>query len=354
MKAKHGGIDPWAAKEAGIDPAAIRDFSISINPTILPDSIKEVIWGAALSRYPDSRSRALVDALAAGYRIPDNQILVVNGTSQAIFLIAAAFLSPGDKVLIAGPTYAEYREACRAYGAEVTEVSAKEEDEFHPRIPDLVDWIKKEEPVLFWICNPNSPTGAWIDESERDELASACREAGCRMVIDEAYARFAPPGLLPEDAHPEVIHLHSMTKDFSIPGLRLGWVRGDEGTITRIRRFQPDWSVSAPAQDAGVAIMEHLPFFEESWARTRTLTRYLVNELQSLGLKPVPGAGNFVLVRIGDDEAVKTLSANLWKRLVMVRDCASFGLEGFIRIGTRSRDDIDFLIDLIAQFNSGQ
>ena len=347
MSSFHGGIDPYTAQEAGINPADIRDFSISINPAPLPHHIREVIGEAALYRYPDPDSKALVQALSATFGTLPEQIIVVNGTSQSIFLLAAAYLKPGDRVLISGPTYGEYRDACRAYGAEVVEITATEERQFRPDTDYLCDEIRRVRPVLFWICNPNSPTGAWIEEGERDRLAAACRDAGCRMIVDEAYAKFAPIGLLPATAHPDVIYLHSMTKDFCIPGLRLGWVRAPKEVIDRLRIFQPDWSVSAPAQDAGTAFMDEMAYFEESWAKTRSLTRYLADGLKKLGLDPVPGAGNFILVKIGDDASVKSLSDRLWKKLIMVRDCASFGLKGYIRIGTRSREDVDEFLTVL-------
>ena len=347
MSSFHGGIDPYTAQEAGIDPADIRDFSVSINPAPLPDNIREVIGDAALYRYPDSDSKALVKALSDTFGAPPEQIIVVNGTSQSIFLLAAAFVKPGNQVMVAGPTYGEYRDACRAYGADVVEVTAPENRGFRPDTEHLCREIRRIRPTLFWICNPNSPTGAWIEENDRDELATACRDSGCRMIIDEAYAKFAPPGLLPSDAHPEVIHLHSMTKDFCIPGLRLGWVRASEDVIEKLRLLQPDWSVSAPAQDAGTAFMEELPYFEESWAKTRGLTHYLADGLKKLGLSPVPTAGNFIMVRIGDDASVKVLVERLWEKLMMVRDCASFGLQGYIRIGARSREDINGFLDVL-------
>ncbi len=353
MSTSHGGIDPWATREAGIDPADIKDFSISINPTSLPESIRDVMADSALYRYPDSQSRALIDALSRKYDIPPKEIIVVNGTSQGIFLLAAARVSPGKKILIAGPTYGEYRDACEAYGAEVIEVSSAEGNDFHPNIDALISEISSTKPAMFWICNPNSPTGAWIDEVERHCLAEACAESECIMVMDEAYARFAPIGLLPAEAHSGVVHLHSMTKDFCVPGLRLGWIQAEASVIEELRRLQPEWSVSSPAQDAGVAFMRHLPYFEESWAKTRGLTKYLSNGIIRLGLRPVPSAGNFVVVRIGTNSDVKNLADKLWAKLIMIRDCESFGLPGYIRIGTRSRDDIDELLSLIAEFRNG-
>jgi len=344
MSGNHGGINPWTMKEAGINPDDVKDFSVSINPVTLPPSIQKVIQESAIYRYPDSRSRNLLEKLAREYGHPPEELMVVNGTSQAIFLIAAAFLKAGDTTLIAGPTYSEYRDAAEVSGARVVEYRAQEADDFKPDCEEISRIIRDEQPKVFWICSPNNPTGSLLDREELSQLSTACSDAGCLMVLDEAYRCFAPPGLLPEISLPDVLTLHSMTKDFCIPGLRLGWLRAAPPVIETLLRRQPDWSVSAPAQDAGAACMDRLDYFQKSWDETRENTQYMANRLRKLGLQVFPSAGNFLLVKIGDGTAVKDLGESLWEELILVRDCASFGLEGFIRIGTRSPEDIDTLL----------
>jgi len=347
MSSTHGGINPWALKEAGIDPEDVKDFSVSINPVSLPLSIQDVIRRSALYRYPDSRSQALVEALSVEYGPPHDEIMVVNGTSQAIFLIAGSYISPGDTTLIAGPTYGEYRDAAEVSGARVVEYRARAEDEFKPNCQKIQEMIRLEKPKVFWTCSPNNPTGSWMEDQQLEALSEACKEVGCLMVLDEAYRCFAAPGLLSEEFLSGVVHLRSMTKDFCIPGLRLGWLRADPDDITKLLLRQPEWSVSSPAQDAGVACMNQIDYFRGSWAETRRLTGEMANGLKSLGLRVYPTAANFLLVRIGDDAEVKKLGKELWRNLIQVRDCASFELEGYIRIGTRSAADIETLLSVL-------
>jgi len=349
MSGSHGGINPWTMKEAGINPDDVKDFSVSINPVPLPSSIQKVIQESAIYRYPDSRSRDMVEKLSREYGHPPEEVMVVNGTSQAIFLIAAAFLKNGDTTLIAGPTYSEYRDASEVSGARIVEYRAGEENDFKPDCRELSRIIDKEQPKVFWICSPNNPTGSWLNDAELKELSSACTRTGCLMVLDEAYRCFAPPGLLPEVTVPDVLTLHSMTKDFCIPGLRLGWLRAEASVIETLLKRQPDWSVSAPAQDAGSACLDRLDYFQNSWDKTRENTRNMAGRLSELGLQVFPSAGNFLLVKIGDDAAVKQLGSRLWEKLILVRDCASFGLEGFIRIGIRSQEDSETLINAMKE-----
>ncbi len=150
---------------------------------------------------------------------------------------------------------------------------------------------------------------------------------------------------IPENLFQDVVHLRSMTKDFCIPGLRLGWLRANPEVVRQLYRRQPEWSVSAPAQDAGTACLAKIGYFQKSWDQTRLITLRLAESLREAGFEVFPTEANFSLVKIGSDTAVKQLGASLWNRRILVRDCASFGLEGMIRIGTRSEEDSVFLLD---------
>ena len=349
---KHGGINARELRAQGINPDEVLDFSVSINPHKLPESIRSVIAQSALERYPDNDSHDLVEAIAQQYALSKENIMVVNGTSQAIFLIAAAFLSNTKaSSLVATPAYREYSDAAQVYGAQCHEIRALAEEQFTPNAPSIIHALKTHRPQVFWIGSPNNPTGTLLSHNDAVMIRDACVELGTLMVIDEAYRCFAPPEAQRRPLISGALYLRSMTKDFSIPGLRLGWLHGDEQVIQHLRSFQPDWSVSAPAQDAGVACLAQLSEFEATWEKTRGFTQELAQNLKRLGYSPLPTAGNFQLLPIGQDDDVKRLISHLKKSLIQVRDCASFGLEGFIRVGTRSQKDNQILLHALESFS---
>ena len=352
MSSFHGGLDPYALEVKGIDPESVRDFSVSINPSPLPSEIQEIICHSAIYRYPDSRSRRLVDSISSEYTLESDEILVVNGTSQAIFLIAGEYLKNGDITLIAGPAYSEYKDACNVAGARVVEYRALEENAFQPDIHELAGMIEHLKPKLFWICSPNNPTGTLLSDSDVRFLSQTCISNNCLMILDEAYRCFTSPEKSLNSFFAGVVHLRSMTKDFCIPGLRLGWLRAEPDVVARLYRRQPEWSVSAPAQDAGTACLAMIEYFQKSWEDTRFITSNLADGLMQSGYEVFPTNANFSLVKIGDDSAVKQLTEFLWKRLILVRDCASFGLNGLVRIGTRSEGDSSYLLTALQDFNS--
>lgn len=348
MKNAHGGIDYRALRNAGISPDDVKDFSVSINPVPLPEPVRQIICRSALFRYPDSESRILTEALSRCCGPSPGEIMAVNGTSQAIYLIAAAFLKSGDLSLTAAPVYSSYRCASELYGAQVIEYRAPESSAFRPDCAELGRLIRKKRPRLLWICSPNNPTGSHLNESEVSALARVCADTGCLMILDAAYQCFAPEHLWHRRLYPNTITLHSMTKDFGIPGLRLGWVHADAKTLSVLRRHQPEWSVSTPAQDAGAACLDHMDYFRVSWEETRRLTCELADGLKEIGLYVFPSAANFVLARTDTD--VRELSEALWKQLILIRDCASFGLDGYIRIGTRSAEDNAALLEALKRY----
>lgn len=347
MSSFHGGLDFKKMKQKGISADQVVDFSVSINPDPLPESVLSQVYSLSLEHYPDSECFDLRKKIAETYSYPIENLLVVNGTSQALFLIAHTFLNQSSKVLFSGPTYGEYRDAVSLHTDNIFEIKATKENDFYPDIYELELFIIHEKPTLFWFCNPNNPTGSFISESDFNRLKQACLSSNTLFILDEAYRCF----VLEEDLYyteaENVINLRSMTKDFSIPGLRLGYIHSNSKTIEAIKKYQPDWSVSSPAQSAGLACLEELQTFEKSWKKTAELTIRFIYEIKSLGYKVYPSKGNFFLFEV---DRINDLQKTLWEKAnILVRNCASFGLENVVRVGTRSLEDQDKLIKILQE-----
>lgn len=352
----------------------LTDFSVCLNPFPLPDSVQKALGRADSCRYPDSNGRSLQEALARHHQCDPEEILLTNGISQAIFLTAFAYLERGDRVLIAGPTYGEYEKNCRIMGAE-TETS----NAFSPGEPgtpgsgitsSLIRHIEEGKPKIFWICNPNNPTGALLPREEMGKLHAACLKAGSLMVTDEAYMNFTDPerrfSAGAESAGNTggayCLTLHSMTKDFSIPGLRLGYIKGARELIKPIAAARPEWSLNAFALAAGEAALDALEDFVIQWGELRRETLLLAEELGGLGLQLLPPAANCILFRDplevertkGKEAAGGNLGDLLAREGMVLRDCSSFGLPGWYRIGTNRPEANRRLIETIRSCFTGK
>jgi len=305
------------------------------------------IRNSRITRYPDSDSTLLKERIARYNNVDKNSVLVVNGTSQGMFLIVSSLLSATDSVAIVEPTYSEYRDACRLKTDKITSIRMTAEESFALSVPRILKVIEKETPRLLWLCSPNNPTGSYLREDDFETIRQACVAAGCLFILDEAYICFVPDERRYAPLRDGVIVLRSMTKDFSIPGLRLGYILASPDIIAGIRRWQPEWSISAPAQDAGLAGFKVIDAFRESWKKTADRRNRLRRDLQSLGIIVHDSCANFFLAEVDDLEAIKQ---HLWKDLILVRDCGSFGLKNTMRIGIRTDGDNQKLVDNLKDY----
>jgi len=221
------------------------------------------------------------------------------------------------------------------------DIRAARERDFQWDMDEACHVLAEESPVLLFLCNPNNPTGAYLDRRAVLRLLDAAPDA--TLVLDEAYAPFVATPWASSDltASGRVVVLRSMTKDGALAGLRLGYALAREDVTRRLRALQPSWSVNAAAQVAGLAALADPGHMARARAEVLRSVAYLREALSEMGLYVAPSLANFVLVEVGDAPAVRLA---LLRRGLCVRDCTSFGLPSFIRIGARRLPDCQRLV----------
>ena len=198
-----------------------------------------------ISNYPEPEPYTLEKAIAQHLGIPDEAVCVTAGATEAIYLIAHAFL--GSRSAIVQPTFSEYKDACRLHEHILTDVS---------RIPGQAPDGRPYD--MIWLCSPNNPTGSVTPKSELD--AAVAGSPDTIFVIDQSYGFFTDEPLMSAAeavAAGNVLQLHSMTKRYAMPGLRLGYITGSPELINRIHRVRMPWSVNALAIEAGLYLTDH-------------------------------------------------------------------------------------------------
>jgi threonine-phosphate decarboxylase len=337
---RHGG-----ATRRGGQP--LLDFSASINPLGPPESVLRVLRDHLpdIAHYPDPECRELTELLARMHGVPAECVLVGNGSNELIYAIARA-LRP-KRVAIAEPTYTEYLRASLLVGAEVDHWLAEGENfTVEPFEPGAVD--------LVWLCNPNNPTASsWPFQRTTEWMKE---HPTTFFVIDEAFMPFQSTDSYEWGIESfvylswwltklsNVLILRSMTKWFSCPGLRLGYVIAHPDLIVRIAREVVPWSVSCLAQVAGVAALQDVDFQDhtETWM-AKTYSPFggsptFAKRAQATGscLSVVHSWVNFVLVRFHNTTA-RELTAQLVDYGIAIRDASNFvGLdEHYVRIAVR-------------------
>ena len=353
----HGGLNVAELESLGLRPEEVIDFSASINP--LGPSLRalEAARNVNMAAYPDPDCLKLREAIGGALDVEPGQILPGNGSTELIHLLARAYLDPEETALIFAPTFGEYAAACRIQGVTPVTVLPPSPEiadrPFHWDLAGALESIAILRPSLVFLCNPNNPTGVYLRQEEVQSIAEALQGIGL-LALDEAYVSFVEDAW---DSTPllslsNVALLRSMTKDYALTGLRLGYMLAPEEIVRRVRGFQYSWSVNAAAQAAGIAAIADLEQVQKGREAVREGKEYLIATARALGLEcaqsSMPGNGaNFLLLKVG---RASELRLELLKRhKVCVRDCASFGLPQYIRVGVRNMEDNRRLADALKE-----
>ena len=294
--------------------------------------------------YPEPAPFRLEEAIAQLLGLQPDEVCVTNGATEAIYLIAQTFRRSWSGILM--PTFSEYRDACRIHEHQITHITS-----LHS-FPPYKGGDRGGS--IFWLCNPNNPTGSVLD---KEILVDAIeKNPETLFVIDASYAPFTEEPLidvLQACAYPNVLMLHSMTKEYAIPGLRLGYITANKKLLDEIRLQRMPWSVNQVAIDAGFYLLAHsdefcLPIHELMGERQR-----VAEKLSSMGCIEVWPSQTHILLcklRIGKAAALKEYLAQ--EHGLLIRDAGNFeGLDdSFFRIAVQEREENNTLIHAIEEW----
>jgi len=344
----HGGPNYAELNSRGLSADKVLDFSVCCNPYPPPSAVRESLRRLPLGRYPDSTSTDLKNKLSYLHGIPAENILVGSGTTELIRLITLTYLNKGDAVLLFKPSYGEYETSALLTGAGIIEYKGLVSENFAIQPEKIAALIKQTRARIVFICNPNNPTGQYLSAAEIDVILKSCRNS--ILVLDEAYINFVkhPWSSLDIWRRGNAIILRSMTKDYGLAGLRLGYMIAAEEVILTLARVSPPWNVNVAAQRAGIAALDCPEFLRQSQIKIHRAGQYLRDELTKLDLPPLPSQSNFFIVKVDDGKRFRTL---LLDQAILVRDCASFGLPDYIRIAPRSLQDCRALIKVLKKLS---
>lgn len=315
------------------------DFSVNVNPLGAPETVKVAALRAMdrLDAYPDAACMALRQGLAKHFLLEENQVLCGNGASE-LFMAICQSLRPRT-VLLPAPGFTGYAKGCKAV-ASVMEYELLQEQDGFAYGEHFTSHIREKQVDLMVLTNPNNPTGNLLSLEQVVEIAKTCQEVGTILVIDECFIELTE--------HPEysfaqelkhfsnVLLLRAFTKSFAIPALRLGYLLGEAALLKQIEEQIPEWSVSLPAQEAGLATLTQASFLDKARMIIWVERDYLKRELESLGFIVYPSASCFLLFR-----GREGVYEDLLEKGILIRDCSDYvGLgRGYYRIAVKEHKD---------------
>ncbi|MCD1295700.1 threonine-phosphate decarboxylase [Methanocella sp. CWC-04] len=344
----HGGKLQEIAEQNGFSESEFLDFSVNINP-YQPMDVRDVIAKAygSVSRYPDNRYERFKRSAAKFTGARMENIVPGNGSTEIIRLLAESILERGDLIAIPCPTFGEYEQQCRLFGANIRYV----------RYSDL---IKKEYwhlngCVATFLCNPNNPDGVLLPAEDVLSIADHCKKNGIILVVDEAFIDLADPGQSVAkyvEKYDNLFVMRSLTKCFAIPGFRLGFGITNAETAGILNVARVTWNLSSIASEVGIYYMENSHAYLDVSRSYITRERdWLMKNISAIeGLNAYPSTVNYFLVDVsGTGMNCPEFASRILKEKIIVRECNSFRMlgESFIRLAVRTREENDRLVQAL-------
>ena len=361
----HGGNLAWAAALAGCPPDAILDFSASISPLGPPNSAIAAILSQIgnLKHYPDPNYSELRLALSHFHQLPPEWILPGNGSAELLTLIGRELAQLAATILIT-PAFGDYYRTLRAYNANVLECPLSlvtghwlltndkgQITNTSASLRDATRTLSTSDKGLL-LNNPHNPTGKLFS---RDSILPYLEQFAL-VVVDEAFMDFVPPNeeqsLIPViQEYTNLVILRSLTKFYSLPGLRLGYAIAHPDCLAKWQLWRDPWPVNTLAAAAAIAALQDTEFQQPTWAWLPPARNQLFQGLAEIpGLQPQVSAANFLLVE--SQKPILQLQQQLLKHhQILIRDCLSFKELGdrFFRVAVRSQFDNQRLLTALKE-----
>ena len=362
----HGGLIKKTAQKHGILEQEVLDISASLNPLGTPFeypvtdpylNLQDVLQKAIekIDQYPDNRYMEFRNAAACfvGMGVKSDNIIPGNGSSEVIRLVAECVIEKDDIVLISQPTFAEYEQQCRIFGANI--LYTKQED-----ITNITDDLLEKARILF-VCNPNNPTGTLIPRKDMLVLAKRCEINKTLLFVDEAFIELSDPKQSIADVAAEndyVFVLRSLTKSFAIPGIRIGFGVASLKMAEKLGAARLPWNLGSVPDMVGTELLSmgggcNSQYLIDSRDLIKKEREYLTERLLNIrGLSPLPSSVNYILINVSDFlmDSVE-LTQRLASHGILIRDCSSFySLDNdYVRIAVRTRDENDRFIKMFGE-----
>lgn len=288
---------------------------------------------SAVQNYPDPLASELTEQIASRHGVKKDSVLVTAGSAEAFYLLA--HLYQGQASAIAIPSFAEYEDAAWVYRHKLSFVSYE-------------DITAEKSTDLLWFAYPNNPDGILLPTPVIENLCSEDKKRV--IIIDNAYGELCSEAvsLIPlHKKYPNLVTVHSLTKTFAIPGLRLGYLIASPDIISSLQKLRTPWSVNALAQEAGKFILSRYDDLMPDAEKLDTESLTLQKELKKIPhLEVKASKTNFFLCRMLEGTSSQLKSFLIDRHGILIRNASNFrGLsEQHFRLSIQSPEACNALI----------
>lgn len=355
-------INPMVAYKPGKNPETLRRekgleriIKLASNENPLGSSNKAIAAVQAymengFNTYPDGASYELRKKISEKYDLPMDNILPTNGGDEAIAVIGATFINPGDEVLISRLTFPRYTDTSMLGSAKIINIDLKD---FRYDLPEILNRIT-DKTRLIWLTNPNNPTGTMLSEEELFNFFDQVRE-DILIVYDEAYGEFVDDPTFPKDArhfyvkYPNVITLKTFSKIYGLAALRVGYMCADHNLIGHMQKARCPFNVNALAQVAAAAALDDEEFLKATYDNNIKEKEYLYKSYDELGIHYLRTQTNHIFLCIDGHSAPESYEF-LENRGVITR---AFG-DKYLRISIGTHEENELLVNALTALIKGE
>ena len=327
----------WLDKNENLDPILIE----------LSHEVLQNIPPLTLATYPEAGE--IYRKLAKWVGVTAQSLLLTPGSDGVIRLVFESFVEHGDKVIITAPTFAMYTVYSQMFGAKPIELHY-EPSEAGPqlKVESIIEAIKKHRPKLVCLPNPDSPTGTVLSQTELRNVLYVCELNRTVLLVDEAYHPFYEPTVVSwTSSSRNLIVARTFAKAWGNAGLRIGYAIAHPETAELLHKMRPMYETSTFAIEFMFRMLDHVKDMEQSVSRIKKAKFYFQHEMQRMGFKVLPTAGNYLHVAFGENGLAihKALANKVLYRVSFDQPC----LRGYSRFSVGTKQVMKQVVDLIKQ-----
>lgn len=311
------------------------------NPYGCSPAVKKAITAELdrLALYPDGYARILREKVAQHIGVKETQLIFGNGSDEVVQIICRAFLSAGTNTVMAAPTFPQYRHNAVIEGADIREIPLVEGRHDLPKMLEAID----EQTRIVWVCNPNNPTGTYVNETELSEFLRKVPKH-VLVVLDEAYYEYATADDYPQTVpllfeYDNLMILRTFSKAYGLAGLRVGYGIASEAIIQQIEPAREPFNTSSVAQVAAAVALSDQAFIKQCVAKNKQGLAAFYRFCEENGLRYYPSEANFILIDFGIEG--NQVFQYLLERGIIVRSGNALGFPTSVRItvGTEEQNE---------------
>lgn len=344
---KHGG---YFGKQRNV-----LDFSVNLNPLGFPEAARDFMFKELqrLEHYPEPYSIEARTALAEKLSVNSEQVIMGNGATELIYLFARTIKA--RKVLLLQPTFNEYERAFLQYGATCIHHILHPDDGFTLKFEQMKADILEHKPEVVVLCNPNNPTGSYLEKEKIEQMIRLLSTFGGYLMIDESFYEFEDqPTALSLVTEENLFLIRSMTKFYAIAGIRLGYGIGHINLIHKLNTYKEPWTMNAFASHMVPCLLEDKNYSLQTRKWYQQEKVWFRDQLNSISfLKPFETYANFFLCHTKLEN--QKLLPRLMESGIYIRTCEDFiGLENnYIRLALRSHQENERLLFELRSIEQG-